>query len=61
MLILDLHVRLSYRRKHIHRYSHSLRHPLIGGLDALILMKNSARFGSKARIQAHGDLHYLVF
>jgi len=35
--------------------------PLIGGLDALILMKNSARIGPKARIFAHGDLQYLVF
>jgi hypothetical protein len=38
MLILNLHVRLSGRRKHIHRYSHSL-HASLAPLDALILMK----------------------
>jgi hypothetical protein len=30
-------------------------------MDALIVRKNSARFGPRARIQAHGDLHHLVF
>src|SRR5262249_28792162 len=55
MLILHLHMRRSGRCMHIYSYSHSLGHPP-RRLDALIVSKNSARFGPR-----HTFRHEAIF
>jgi hypothetical protein len=54
VIILHLHEWTSDRRKHIHCHSHScVTSPR--AFDALIVIKNSARFGPKERTQAQGN------